>query len=224
MDPDAPLRGTGYMGGEMRSPSWRRTHTKDVGVEQQHVTPPASPRRASRGSRCRPVPCHRSRLVAEGVLPMACREARGANVFEVELDAPSANGLVGHGDAALSTQVLDTAETEGKSILEPRGAAHDFGWEAMSSMQLPCYLSSAVPRISAFKRGWMRMHPAVASPLRGLPVGVRMWKFPAPGRGTWAAVDGGRAAGLAEPEPSSCPVILETNKRPRHQGKCIQPE
>ena len=50
-----------------------------------------------------------------------------------EVSHPAAHRLIGHHDAALSQQVLDIPEAEGKPGIEPDGLLNNHGWEAISA-------------------------------------------------------------------------------------------
>ena len=69
--------------------------------------------------------------VTEPTLPTT----QGTGVRRSELPAPPANGLVGHGDAALGKEILDIAQAQRESMVQPNGMADNLRWEAVASIK-----------------------------------------------------------------------------------------
>src|SRR6478736_9144305 len=68
-----------------------------------------------------------------------------------EVSHPAAHRLIGHHDAALSQQVLDIPEAEGKPGIEPDGRLNNHGWEAISGVADFAHDRHLWPQISAGK-------------------------------------------------------------------------
>src|SRR6476661_6760331 len=93
-----------------------------------------------------------------------------------EVSHPAAHRLIGHHDAALSQQVLDIPEAEGKPGIEPDGRLNNHGWEAISSVADFAHDRHLWPQISAGKlnnvtmpSGISRLGPDLARNIEAYP-------------------------------------------------------
>src|SRR6476661_7351029 len=68
-----------------------------------------------------------------------------------EVSHPAAHRLIGHHDSALSQQVLDIPEAEGKPGIEPDGLLNNHGWEAIPGVADFAHERHLWPQISAGK-------------------------------------------------------------------------
>ena len=66
------------------------------------------------------------------------------SVFRPELDAPKSDRFIGNGDAALSQKILDIAQAQSKSVVQPDRMADDFERKSISAVarRVPFHLPS----------------------------------------------------------------------------------
>ncbi len=71
--------------------------------------------------------------VTESTLPTK----QSTSVLGSEIPAKHANGLAGYGGATLGKQILDIAQAQRESTVQPIGLADDLRWHAVASTKRP---------------------------------------------------------------------------------------
>jgi hypothetical protein len=75
---------------------------------------------------------HEELVQVPDVSPTTLPAPKVLGVVEPELLTPLANGLMGHDDSPLCQEVLDIAEAQTESMIQPDGVTDDLRWESVS--------------------------------------------------------------------------------------------